>query len=102
MHPYSVTPTRLGHILANLILGHFQVKMMPGDVMVEAEDHIWQPLIAFHIHIKHIQCIVAPFNNVCGHMSASLLCYTNEARSDFSNSGSLLSIHDAMMSWLRL
>jgi len=34
---------------------------MPGDVMVEAEDHIWQPLIAFHIHIKHIQCILAPF-----------------------------------------
>ncbi len=51
VHPYSVTPRRLGHIFANLILGHFQVEMMPGDVMVEAEDNIWQPLIAFHIHI---------------------------------------------------
>ncbi len=102
MHPYSVTPTRLSHILANLILGHFQVEMMPGDVMVEAEDHIWQPLIDFHIHIKHIQCVLAPFIDVCGHMSASLLSYTTKVRSGVSNSGSLISLYDAMMSWLRL
>ncbi len=49
---------------------------------------------------------MASFNDVHGHMSASLHCYyyTNEARLDFGNSGSLLRSvnNDAVMSWLRL
>jgi hypothetical protein len=35
-------------------------------------------------------------------MSAFLYCYTGKARSDIGNFGSLLSVDDAMMSWLSL
>ena len=53
-------------------------------------------------YLSGIQCVLAPFNDVCGYMSASLLCYTNKAWSDFGNSWSLVNGNDAMMSWLRL
>jgi hypothetical protein len=46
--------------------------------------------------------VLAPFNDVLGHMGASLLCCTNKGRSEFGNYGSLLIGNDAMMSWLRL
>jgi hypothetical protein len=57
---------------------------------------------AFHIHIGYITSLLAPFNDVHGHMSASLHCSSDKARSDIGNSGSLPSVNDAVMSWLRL
>jgi hypothetical protein len=51
------------------------------DVMVEAI--CTPPLIASHIHIGCINIVMAPFNDVRGHMSALLLRYTSKARSDF-------------------
>jgi hypothetical protein len=35
-------------------------------------------------------------------MSAPLLCHSDEARSDFGNSGSLWNVNDAILSCLRL
>jgi len=55
-------------------------------------------LIASHPHIEHILRVLASFTDDCGHMGAPLLCYINEAWSDFGNSGSLSSVNDATTS----
>jgi hypothetical protein len=56
------------------------------------------PLIASHIHMGHVSSVLAPFNDVHGHISASLLCYyTNEARSHFGISGSLSNVKIKML-----
>ena len=44
-----------------------------------------------HIHIGYISSVLAPFNDVYGHIRASLHCYTDEARSDSCNSETLSS-----------
>jgi hypothetical protein len=59
------------------------------DLMVEAVDH-------------NCLLITSILDIICGHVRASLLCYINKDRSDFGNFGSLSSVNDAVMSWLRM
>ena len=62
--------------------------------MVEAVDHCR----LLPISILDIQSVLAPFIEVCKHMSAPLHCYyTAEAGSDFGNSRWQSSGNDAMM-----
>ncbi len=81
VHPYTVTPLKLGQILA--ILGDCQVEMMPW-----CYGWGWlPPLIASHVHRRHLKSVLAPFNEVPRHISAPLHCYTAENGSEFGNSG---------------
>ncbi len=88
MHPYTVTLTKLGQILA--ILGDCQVEMMPWCRGWGCSP----PLIASHIHSGHILNVLAPFNEVRRHISKLLHCYTNKAWLVFSNSWCLSSVND--------
>ncbi len=66
VHHYTVTPLKLGQILA--ILGDVKWKWC-HDVMVEVVDHLWWlPTSIVNIH----KSVNAPFSEVCRHVSAPL------------------------------
>ncbi len=67
-HPYTVTLLKLGQILANL--GDCRVDMMPWC-------HGWRcipPSRFSHIQIGYVWSVLAPFKEVCRHISAPLHC----------------------------